>query len=101
MTFYKNTTKYKRNFYIKNSPIENVTEFTYLGITLNAACNFKETLNILSSKANRALLALNSRFEIKHLPVKIAPKLFDSTISPILLYGSEVWGPYLNFKQND
>ena len=25
-------------------------------------------------------------------------KLFDICISPILLYGCEVWGPYLNFN---
>ena len=51
MTFYKNNTKYKQNFSINNSPLENVTEFTYLGITINAACNFKDTLSIRSSKA--------------------------------------------------
>ncbi len=100
MTFYKNNTKYKQNFNINNSPLENVTEFTYLGVTINAACNFHETLNILSAKANRALLALNSRHKIKFLPIKAALKLFDSTIAPILLYGSEVWGPYLNRNQN-
>ena len=100
MTFYKNNTKYKQNFSINNSPLENVTEFTYLGITINAACNFKDTLSILSSKANRALLALNSRFKIKFLPIKAALKLFDSTITPILLYGSEVWGPYLYRNPN-
>ena len=100
MTFYKNNTKYKQNFNINNSPLENVTEFTYLGITINAACNFKDTLSTLSSKANRALLALNSRYKIKSLPIKAALKLFDSTIAPILLYGSEVWGPYLNRNQN-
>ena len=56
---------------------------------------------MLSTKANRPLLALNSRFKLKYLPVKIALKLFDSMIAPILLYGSEVWGPYLNFSQSD
>ena len=100
MTFYKNNTKYKQNFNINNSPLENVTEFTYLGITTNAACNFKDTLSILSSKANRALLALNNSFKIKFLPLKAALKLFDSTITPILLYGSEVWGPYLYRNPN-
>ncbi len=101
MTFYKNNSKYKQTFNINNTPLENVTEFTYLGITLNAACSFKETLNMLSSKANRALLALNNKYKIKYLPIKIALKLFDSLISPILLYGSEVWAPYLNFDNKE
>ena len=31
------------------------------------------------------------------MPVKLALKIFKSQIVPILLYGSEVWGPYMNF----
>ncbi len=101
MTFYKNNSKYKNTFHINKVPLENVTEYTYLGITINAACNFKETLNMLSAKANRALLALNNKCKIKYLPIKIALKLFDSLISPILLYGSEVWAPYLNLNNKE
>ena len=42
----------------------------------------------------------NNRFKIKFLPIKAALKLFDSTITPILLYGSEVWSPYLYRNPN-
>ena len=94
MTFYKNCSKYKHKFSIDNTELQNVTEFTYLGITLDAACSFKQTLQLLSSKATRAIFALNSRYKIKYLPIVAALKLFDSTISPILLYGSEVWGAF-------
>ena len=80
MTFYKRNNKYKNEFFIRGIPLENVTEFTYLGITIDAACSFKETLRVLSSKAKRALFALNSRFKLKNLPIKAALKLFDSTI---------------------
>ena len=36
-------------------------------------------------------------------PLKIMLKLFDSCIAPILLYGSEVWAPFMNlhWKQWD
>ncbi len=94
MTFYKRKYKYNRNFFIDNTPLENVTEYTYLGITVDAKCSFKETIKMLSCKANRAIYAVNSRYQLKHLPVQAALKLFDSTITPILLYGSEVWSIY-------
>ena len=94
MTFHKRNKKYNKTFLIENTPLENVTDYTYLGLNIDASCSFKGTHKLLASKANRAIFALNSRFKLKLLPVKAALKLFDSTISPILLYGSEVWGAY-------
>ena len=46
---------------------------------------------------------INNRFPIKRLPIKAALKLFDSIITPILLYGSEIWGTYnyLSFEKWD
>ena len=69
MTFYKRNNIYKNKFFIKGIPLENVTEFTYLGITTDDACSFKDTLRVLSSKATRALFALDSRFKLKNLPI--------------------------------
>ena len=48
----------------------------------------------LSDKANRAIFSLNSCYKLNKSPLNIAFKLFDSMITPILLYGSEVWGAY-------
>ena len=33
---------------------------------------------------------------MKLAPVKIMLNLFDTCIAPILLYGSEVWAPFMN-----
>ena len=57
----------------------------------------------LSMKGKRAIFALNSRIKISLLPIPLALKIFSSQILPILLYGSEVWGPYseLNFQSWD
>ena len=101
MTFYKRKCKYNRNFFIDDTPLENVTEYTYLGLTVDAKCSFKETLEMLSCKAHRAIYALNSRYQLKHLPIQAALKLFDSTIVPILLYGSEVWSIYENVDDKE
>ena len=97
-TFHKRNKKYNKAFLIDNTPLENVTDYTYLGLNIDASCSFNVTHKLLASKANRTIFALNSRFKLKLLPVKAALKLFDSTISSILFYGSEVWGAYENLS---
>ena len=97
ITFQKNNKVNKKSqFYIDNKPVSNVSEFTYLGINITANGNFIPTLTNLSSKGMKAIFALNSKFKLKRLPPKAAFKLSDSTIMPILTYGSEVWGIFMN-----
>ena len=42
----------------------------------------------------KALYSLNSLFDVRSMPVTLAEeiKLFDTMVSPILSYGSELWG---------
>ena len=85
-------------FTINSKIIENTKEFKYLGISINSKdCSFKPTLSDLSSKANNAIYSLLAKIPVKLIPVKTMLKLFDSCIAPILLYGSEVWAPFMNF----
>ena len=82
----------------KNKNLENVKTFKYLGLSISSKnCNFNPTIDDVSVKANRAVFALNNKYEISKLPMKLAIKLFNSFITPILLYGSEVWGPFLDY----
>ena len=102
MIFSKGCNIKNTNFILNKNIIENVKEFKYLGITINRKnCTFSPTLNDLSGKANRALYAILSKLPIKMAPVKSLLKLFDSCITPILLYGSEVWSPYLNNDESN
>ena len=57
----------------------------------------------LSIKATRAIYALNSKIRLTKLPINLSLKLFHTLITPILLYGSDVWGPFLDlgFKEWD
>ena len=96
MTFSKGNQKEKYEFTLNNQKIECNNEFKYLGITINKKGNFTPTLNDLSCRANKAIYTINSKMNIKFLSPKILLKLFDSMISPILLYGCELWEPYLN-----
>ena len=86
------------NISIKNKNIENVKSFKYLGFTIGAKnCSFVNTPIDLSIKAKRAIFALNNKIKLSLLPTRLALKIFMTQISPILLYGCEVWGPYLNY----
>ena len=83
---------YNKLFNIRNTPLENVKEFTYLGITINGAGSFQRAISLI--KQTGPFFSLNSRYKLSKLPLNIAFKLFDTMILPILLYGSEVWGVY-------
>ena len=85
---------YNKSFNIGNTPLQNVKEFTYLEITINGAGSFQPAMRDLSDQANRAIFSLNSRYKLNKLPLNIAFKLFDTMITPILLYGSKVWRAY-------
>ena len=80
---------------LSNQIIENVKEFKYLSITINRKGSFTPTLEDLSCKGSRALYAIASKIHLKDTPIKTMIKIFDSCIAPTLLYGSEVWAPYI------
>ena len=107
MIFSRGNQKIKSTFTVNGKELENVKEFKYLGITIHKkSCSFTPTLNYFRVKATRALYALRAKININNLPIKVALKLFDAIIKPILLYGSEVWEPFLNqddskWDQND
>ena len=98
MIFNRGNKLIKTEFHINNSPLENVKTFKYLGFTISTKnCSFLPTIDDLSVKANRAIYVLNNKMKLSKLPTRLALKLFMSQIKPILLYGSEVWGPYTDF----
>ena len=73
MTFTKGTQKEKYKFSIDTHPIENVKQYKYLGITINAKnCSYNPTQIDLSCKATNALYAINSKIPLKLMPIKTA-----------------------------
>ena len=53
---------------------------------------FVQHVKSLSNVACKALYLLRKRTVTLHLPIDCHLKLFDQTITPILLYGSEITG---------
>ena len=98
MVFNRGNKLINANLFCNTALLENVKTFKYLGISISAKnCSFQPTIDDLSTKANRAIFALNNKIKISLIPPKLALKIFNAQIVPILLYGSEVWGPYMNY----
>ena len=81
------------NWTFDGEKVEVVNAFTYLGLTLSMQLSFNRMASDQAIKAKRVLVfLLNSLYELGQLPKDAFFKLFDRKISPVLLYGSEIWG---------
>ena len=99
MIFNRGNRLIKADFRINNILLENVKTIKYLGFTIAVTnCSFLPTVEDLSLKAGKVIYALNTRIKLSKIPVRLAMKIFTCQIKPILLYGSEVWGPYNNYN---
>ena len=96
MIFQRCTRKCEHNFRIGNEVIDVVQNYTYLGTRITSSGNFTLSLEHLRQKALHALFSLRRHTDLNNLKPSLACKIFDSMISPILTYNSEVWGLLLN-----
>ena len=95
MIFQKHNTKLQQlKFLFGNHPVSITNEYTYLGLKLTPNAKFSIANQHLSEKATNALCKIRKHLNIHDLSPKTSSKIFDAIISPILLYGSEVWGAY-------
>ena len=86
----RNTSKFK--FTLDGKHIEIVDIFKYLGVYFSSSRSFLKARKHVTEQARKALILLYKRIRHFNLPIDLQIKLFDHTIVPILLYGSEVWG---------
>ena len=82
------------DFYIYNTVIELVDSLKYLGITLFKNGNWYRTQKCISQHASFALYNLFTVLKNIELPIEKKLKLFDTLVSSILNFGSEVWGTH-------
>ena len=74
-----------------------VSEFNYLGVLLSKSGNFSMAKKAQVEKATKAMFEVLKRGKIHNLSIQCQLDLFDKIITPILLYGCEVWG----FSKNE
>ena len=73
--------------------LNNVKSYKYLGMTLNPYGNFSLGREELKKVGLKALYKLRKEMGDNFREnIMLTIKLFDALISPILLYGSEIWG---------
>ena len=81
------------SFKYRVNVLNNVKSYKYLGITLNPYGNFSLAREELKKVGLKALYKLRREMGYNFREnIMLTIKLFDALISPILLYGSEIWG---------
>ena len=80
------------NFKIGNFNIGTSNEYCYLGIVFNFNGRFSKAIQERITPARKAMFGLNENAVNLLLPPDIHIDLFEKMISPIFLYGCEVWG---------
>ena len=78
--------------FYEGKQLEIVYDFLYLGLNLNYNNKFNLAQKRAYDRASRAMFCLLKRCRKLSLPLDIQVELFEKMISPILLYGSELWG---------
>ena len=80
------------HFHYNNFEIEIVAEYKYLGIYLSRSGKYRTAKRHIAEQAEKALFSLIRKIRALDLPFDIQIDMFNKTIKPILLYGSEIWG---------
>ena len=80
------------DFQFGDSILQVVSEYVYLGTMFNYNNRFHKNKQKQVSLARRAMFGLISRASKLDLPLDIQVELFEQLVTPILLYGSEIWG---------
>lgn len=89
---------YMNHFRYHDKILETVKSFCYLGISINYTGSIKGSASHLMEKGRKAFFKQCVGFDN---PCSLLEKLFDSLVSPIILYGSEIWGIGSIFKDSD
>ena len=77
---------------LQNNPISKVSNFNFLGVTLNEKLNWNSHIDKISCKISRCL---GMMYKLKHfLPQPILKMLYTSLILPHFHYGILAWGMF-------
>ena len=89
------------NFSLAGTHLEVAECYQYLGIKLRPSGSFTAATEELCDKARRAWFSISKLiYKDKRIPVARAFQLFDTLVTPVALYGCEVWHPYSLTKKS-
>ena len=93
LTFNKTGRLIRRIFKYRDTNIEIVREFKYLGFLITPSGEIVSGLHDLKDRAGKAFFKLKAKMgEMFYKHVTTSLKLFDTLIKPILTYMSDFWG---------
>ena len=101
MTFNKTGRLLRRHFFLGNVRLESTREYKYLGLVFTPSGEIRTALEDLKCRALKAYMSMKNKlgnFFSSYPTDTIA--IFDATVKPILLYGSDFWG-CLPFPKNN
>ena len=81
-------------FLVDDQIIDVLHEYTYLGTRMSSSGNVSVLCEHLKEKALHALFSLRRHTNLSKLKAALVRRVFDTMISPILTYNSEIWGVY-------
>jgi hypothetical protein len=81
-----------QHFYYNGEAINIVNELKYLGIMFSRTGSFHKAKICLCEKATKSMYSVIKKTRQLQLPLTLQLEMFDKLVSPVLLYGSEVWG---------
>ena len=86
--------KIKKKFYFKigSIKIDQSSEYCYLVVLFNFNGKLNKAIDERKEPARKAMFGLNEKAANLLLPPDIHIDLFEKMVTPIFLYGSEVWG---------
>ena len=81
------------NINYRGSLLPQNTSYKYLGVTFQSRFGAKYAGDALLISAKRALFVLQNKLKSENITSpKIALQLYDALVTPIITYGSEIWG---------
>ena len=88
--------RFGAKLFFNGEEIETVFDFKYLVVKFNYNGKFNVAQNDLYNRATKAMFVLMKKIRKLLLPIDIQIDLFDKTMIPIMLYGSEIWYPQMS-----
>ena len=94
MIFNKSGKKLKSHkFYFNKSPLQNVTQYKYLGFIIASSGTYSHGVKNLTDRAKKAWFAIYTILaKSKKKTIKTYITLFEHVVKPVLMYGCEIWG---------
>jgi hypothetical protein len=77
--------------HVGGTPIEKVSEFTYLGSVLVIDSSCDKEIKTRLGRANATFGRLENIWKSKAISCRIKIRLYNSLVLPTLLYGAETW----------